>query len=109
MAGQTIAFRMTCDAALQVLSCRLAMPQEKGTPRIVISCVQLSSSAQPRIHVAISTELGVVVAVAAVGLPGVGRSWMPGEKAGRVITRRRVGGVRAVAVEALWAHMAAVA
>lgn len=109
MAGETVALRMTRDATLQILPRRLTVAQEKGAPRIVIPCVQLSSSAQSGIHVAVSTELGVVVTVAAVGLPRVGRSWVPGEKAGRVITRRRVGGVGAVAVEALWTHMTALA
>ena len=109
VAGETVPFGMTGDAALQILTRRLTMPQEKGTPRIVITCVQVSSRAQPGVHVAVSAELRVVVAVAAVGLPGVGRSWVPGEKAGRVITRRRVGGIRAVAVEALWTHMTALA
>ncbi len=109
MAGKTITFRMTGDAALEILSCCLTMPQEKGTPRIVIPRVQLSSSAQSSIHVAISTELGVVVAVAAVGLPRVRRSWVSGEKARRVISWRRVSGVGAVAVEALWTHMTALA
>ena len=109
MAGQTIAFGMTGDAALQILSRRLTVPQEEGTAGIMIPGVQLSSSAQAGIHVTISAELGAVVAVAAVGLARVGRRWVPGEKARRVIARRRIGGVRAVAVEALWTHMTALA
>ena len=109
VAGETVPFGVTGDAALQILTRRLTMPQEKGTPGIVITCVQLSSSAQPGIHVAVSTELRVVVAVAAIRFPRVGRSWVPGEKARRVITRRRIGGVGAVAVEALWTHMTALA
>ena len=109
MAGETVPFRMTRNAAFQVLSRRLTVPQEKGTSRIVIPGVQLSSCAQPRIDVAVSTELRVVVAVAAIGLPGVGRRWVPGEKPSRVITRRAVGGVRPVAVEALRPHMTALA
>src|SRR5918995_2335813 len=71
MAGQTVALGMTCDAALQILPCRLAMAQQKGTPRIVITCVQLSSSAQPGVYVAVGAELRVVVAVAAVRFPRV--------------------------------------
>ena len=67
--GETVSLGMTCDAALEILSCRLTMAQQKGTPRIVITCVQLSSSAQPGIHVAVSTKLSVVVAVTAVRLP----------------------------------------
>jgi hypothetical protein len=71
VAGETVSFRMTRNAALQVLPGRLAMPQEERTPGIMIPGVQLSSCAQPRIHVAVSTELRVVVAVAAVGLTRV--------------------------------------
>jgi len=101
VAAEAVALGMTGDAALQILPRRLAVPQEKELLGVVITRVQLASGAQTCLHVAVGAELAGVMTIAAVGLPRIGRCWMPGKKTSRMIARGGVGRIRAMAVETL--------
>ena len=109
MAGETIAFRVAGDAALQVLARGLAVIQQEELLGIVIPCIQWSLRGQSGVDMTVGAELTGVVAVAAAGLPGVGCRRVTGQKAGRVVSRCRVGRVGAVAVETLGTHVASFA
>jgi hypothetical protein len=109
MAGETIPFRVTSHAALQVLPCGLAMAEQEEPLGIMIAAVQLPSSTEPGLDMAIGTELARVVAVTARGLPGVRRRGVPGEESRRMVAGRGIGGIRPVAVETLRPHMTTLA
>lgn len=62
VAGQTVSLGMTGDAAFQILPSRLAVVQGEVLLCIVITAIQRSLSAQPRVDMAIGAELARVVA-----------------------------------------------
>src|SRR5688572_10398971 len=109
MAGETIAFRVAGDAALQVLARGLAVIQQEELLGIMIPCIQWSLRGQPGFDMTVGAELTGVVAVAAAGLSSVCSRRMTGQEACRVVSRRRIRRVGSVAVETLGPHVASFA
>jgi len=109
VAGEAIPLRMATDAALQILPRGLAMPEQEVLLGVMIAGVQRALGTEPGLDVAVGAELSGIVAVAAAGLAGVGRSRVAGEESGRVVARRGIRRIRPVTVEALGTHMAAFA
>ena len=75
----------------------------------MVAGVEPSLRGEPGADVTIGAELAGIVAVGAARLARVCCRRMPGEEAGRMVPRRRIGGIRAVAVQALRTDMAAAA
>jgi hypothetical protein len=107
--GETVTLGMAGDAALEVLSRRLAVAQQERPLGIVVSRVERPFRGEPGVHVTVGAKLTRVVAIATAGLPGICRGGMTREKAGRMVAGRRIGSVGPVAVETLRANMAAAA
>ena len=108
VAGKTVPLGVAGDAALEILSRRLAVAQQEQSLGIVVARVERSSRGEPGAHVAVSAKLARIVAIAAARLPGICRGGMTGEETGRMVPRRRIGCVGPVAVETLRTDVAAV-
>ena len=107
VAGETVTLGMAGDAALEILSRRLAVAQQERPLSIVVSRVERPFRGEPGVHVTVGAKLTRVVAIATAGLPGICRGGMTREKAGRMVAGRRIASVGPVAVETLRANMAA--
>jgi hypothetical protein len=109
VAGETVALGVAGHAALQVLSGGLAVTENEGSFSVVIPCVQGSSSRESGLDMAVGAELTGVVAIAAAGLPGIGRGRMAGEEASGMVARRRVRGSWTMTIETLGSNVTALA
>lgn len=109
VAGETVTLGMAGDAALEILSRRLAVAQQERPLGIVVSRVERPFRREPGVHMTVGAKLTRVVAIAAARLPGICRGGMTREEAGRMVAGRRIGCVGPVAVETLRSDMAAAA
>jgi hypothetical protein len=106
VAGKAVTLGMARDAAFEVLSCSLAVSQEERPLGVVVPRIQRAPRGQSGLDVAACAELTRVMAITTAGLARVGGRWVKGEKAGRVIARRGVGGIGTVTIEALGTDVA---
>lgn len=100
---------MAGHAALEILSRRLAVAQDEPLLRIMETRIEPPFRGEPRAHVTVGAELARIMAIGAARLARVCCRRMPREEAGRMVARRRIGGIGAVAVQALRTDMAAAA
>jgi hypothetical protein len=108
MASEAVTLGMARDTALEVLPSSLPVSQHEGPFGVMIPGVERSTCREAGVHVALGTELTRIMAVATARLSRISRRRVPPKEAGRMIARRRVGGIWPVTVETLGPDMAAV-
>ena len=104
--GETVSLGMASNTALEILACGLPMAQEERSLGIMVPSVEGSSRGQTGAHMAVGAKLPGIMAITATGLPRVGRRRVPGEEAGRMVSRCCIRRIGAVTVETLRANMA---
>jgi len=110
VAAETVALRMTGDAALQVLSRGLTMVEEKLRLRVVVPCApQAIPGAETRAHVTVRAELRLVVAIGAGLVARVCSGGMGRQEPGWMVSGARIRRIGAVAIQALGSRVAGAA
>ena len=104
VAAETVPFRMTGHAALQVLASGLTMVQEEFRLGVMVArATQAIRRAEAGTHVAIRAELRLVVTIGAGLIPRVRGGRMGRQKSGRMVSGTDIRRIGTVTIQALGA------